>query len=178
LERGAAPAGAGVGDVQEVKFALVAFLDETILDPETDFPLRTQWEQNPLQLEHFNEHLAGVKFFEKLDRMLLDPERYVDVLEVYYLCLLLGYKGKYTLYLLEEQLQEVTGKVADRLRAAGRLKRNTLSPHWRQTDQPEAPAAPALATWVKVSVPAALMILLAGYIILYRLLSADITRVR
>src|SRR5690242_10830543 len=65
FERQSDQAGYREAAVQEVKFALAAFADETVLT--NDFPLRDQWEKNPLQLEYFGEHLAGVKFFERLD---------------------------------------------------------------------------------------------------------------
>ena len=75
LEAGAATLGCSYKHAQDVKFALVAFVDETILNPANQFPLRDEWERNPLQLEHFSEHLAGVKFFEKLDPMLPTSRR-------------------------------------------------------------------------------------------------------
>src|SRR5687768_8953916 len=49
------------------KFGLAAFVDETVLT--ANFPLRHEWEKNPLQLGFFGEQLAGNKFFEKLDSM-------------------------------------------------------------------------------------------------------------
>src|SRR4030095_9393368 len=54
--------------VQVSKFGLAAFFDETVLT--NNFPLRNEWEKNPLQLAYFGEQLAGVKFFEKLEAML------------------------------------------------------------------------------------------------------------
>ena len=56
------------------KFALASFVDETILT--NNFPLRSEWERNPLQLEYFGEQLAGNKFFDKLESML----RQIDVM--------------------------------------------------------------------------------------------------
>ena len=164
--------------VEAVKFALVAFVDETVLSPQNDFPLRKEWEQHPLQLEYFREHLAGVKFFERLDRMIENMEADVDVVEVYYLCLLLGFKGKYNIYLLEEQLKAVTANVADHLRRVGRLKMNALSAHWLATDQPEFPRDPGLPLWVKVGGPTTLGLLLVTYLVLFLLLRNDLSLVR
>ncbi|MGH9900615.1 MAG: type IVB secretion system protein IcmH/DotU, partial [Pyrinomonadaceae bacterium] len=113
LEQGAATLGVSHKHMQAVKFAMVAFVDETILNPANDFPLRDEWEKHPLQLEHFREHLAGEKFFERLDVMLKNIATDADVVEVYYLCLLLGYKGKYNIYLLEEQLRQIVRNVGD-----------------------------------------------------------------
>jgi type VI protein secretion system component VasF len=45
--------------------------------------------------------LAGVKFFDRLDAAMREIEARADVVEVYYLCLLFGYKGKYNISFLE-----------------------------------------------------------------------------
>ena len=165
--------------VEDVKFALVAFVDETVLSPSKDFPLRKEWEQLPLQLEYFREHLAGVKFFERLDGLLArDDAEAADVVEVYYLCLLLGFKGKYNFYLLEEQLKETIAGVADYLRRAGRLKPLALSAHWMANDQPELPRDQGLPPWVKVAAPGALLVLIVTYLVLYLLLRTDLQLVR
>src|SRR5215217_3787749 len=165
--------------IEAIKFALVAFIDETVLSPTNDFPLRKEWEQLPLQLEHFKEHLAGVKFFERLDGLLArDEAEAADVVEVYYLCLLLGFKGKYNFYLLEEQLKETIAGVADYLRRAGRLKPLALSAHWMANDQPELPRDRGLPPWVKVAAPGALLLLTVTYLVLYLLLRNDLNLVR
>ena len=46
--------------VQVSKFGLSAFVDETVLT--NNFPLRNEWEKNPLQLEYFGEQLDGFLF--------------------------------------------------------------------------------------------------------------------
>src|SRR5262245_8381879 len=79
--------------IQVSKFGLAAFVDETVLT--NNFPLKHEWEKNPLQLEYFGEQLAGNKFFEKLDSMVGQIEQTVDAVEVYYFCMLLGFKGRY-----------------------------------------------------------------------------------
>ncbi|HEY6329371.1 MAG TPA: DotU family type IV/VI secretion system protein, partial [Blastocatellia bacterium] len=132
--------------VQEVKFALAAFVDETVLTAR--FPLREEWEKQPLQLEYFGEHLAGVTFFDHLDRLIDAAESQADPLEVYYLCLLLGYKGKYKIY-YEDQLKIVIERVADALRRVNRLRDAGLSPHWRVNDQPEPVVDPGIPAWLR-----------------------------
>lgn len=136
--------------MKQVKFALAAFMDETILT--NDFPLKEEWEKYPLQLEYFGEHLAGVTFFERLKDMCQNHlDTMIDAIEVYYLCLLLGFKGKYKIY-LEHELKGVIETTADYLRKAGRLKSTDLSPHWLVEDQPEPPKKKKLPIWFKISV--------------------------
>jgi type VI secretion system protein ImpK len=159
--------------VKAVKFALAAFVDETVLSTTTNFPLREEWEKTPLQLEYFGEHLAGVKFFEALDEFLKHIETEADVVEVYYLCMLLGLKGKYKVY-MEDQLQTVIENVATHLRRVGRLQETELSPHWKVTDQPEPPKDPGLPLWAKIGAAVAFLFVVMIYIVLYFLLRSDL----
>jgi type VI secretion system protein ImpK len=147
MEQGAIALGYKEAQVQASKFALAAFTDETVLT--ADFPLRDEWEKNPLQLEYFGEHLAGKKFFERLDELMKDAESHADVIEVYYICMLVGYKGKYKIY-LEDQLKIVIEAVADCLRRVNRLRAVALSPHWKVSDQPEIVSADGLPLWAKI----------------------------
>jgi len=64
------------------KFGLAAFVDEAVLT--ANFPLRHEWEKNPLQLKFFGEQLAGNKFFDKLESMLPQIEVTQDAVEIYY----------------------------------------------------------------------------------------------
>ncbi len=178
LEQGGVQIRCNPRQVQDVKFALVAFVDETILSPKSNFALRGEWEQYPLQLEYFKEHLAGVKFFERLDNLLANIETEVDAVEVYYLCLLLGFKGKYNIYLLENELKDVIKKVEDQLRSVGRLIPTVLSAHWLAKDQPEIAPDRGLPLWLKIGASAALALALFMYLIFYFLLQSDLTVVR
>jgi type VI secretion system protein ImpK len=82
-------------DVRVAIFAVVAFLDESILNSHS--PVFADWTRKPLQEELFGVHVAGEIFFNNLDRLLArqDAEALADLLEVYQLCLLLGFRGRY-----------------------------------------------------------------------------------
>lgn len=95
VERVASAAGYDSRDVRDTHFAVVAFLDSVILNSKE--PIRVEWERRTLQQELFGQTDAGVVFFEKLDqfRSRRDTEQLADILEVYLLCLLLGFEGRY-----------------------------------------------------------------------------------
>lgn len=134
--------------VRLAKFALAAFIDETVLT--NNFPLKEEWEKYSLQLEYFGEHLAGNKFFDRLEAMLKQIDQAVDAVEVYYVCLLLGFKGKYAIY-MEDELTNVIRRTAEALQRAGRLRDVQLAPHAIVEDQPEPPKKhPFLPTWAYV----------------------------
>ena len=172
MERTAQISAHSEAQVQATKFALAAFADETVLT--ATFPLRDEWEKYPLQLEYFGEQLAGVKFFERLEELMKVPEENADVIEVYYLCLLIGYKGKYKIY-LEEKLKGVIENVAESLRRVNRLQSGELSPHWKITDQPERKRETAIPTWAKVSGVIALSLLVLFYLVFRFWLNSTVT---
>ncbi|OQY29380.1 MAG: hypothetical protein B6244_03980 [Candidatus Cloacimonetes bacterium 4572_55] len=70
-------------EIENAKFALISMMDEKV-----------NWTQQPLQLEHFNTPNAGEEFFERMEKVRGNSQ----VLEVFYLCLSLGFKGKYQIY--------------------------------------------------------------------------------
>jgi type VI secretion system protein ImpK len=82
-------------DVKLAAFAIVAFLDESVLTSRN--AVFSTWSRMPLQEELFGEHMAGETFFQYVQLLLSrrDSVETVDVLEVYYLCMLLGYRGRY-----------------------------------------------------------------------------------
>lgn len=95
VERDAAVAGYDSHDIRDTHFAVVAFLDAVILN--SNDPVRSEWERRTLQEELFDKTDAGVVFFEKLDhfQQRRDSPQLADLLEVYLLCLLLGFEGRY-----------------------------------------------------------------------------------
>ncbi len=81
-------------DMSELKYALAAFADEVIYH--SNWPGRTQWLNNPLQLQFFQENTAGDGFFERLDKLYSQRGR-DHVTQVYFVCLALGFQGKFRL---------------------------------------------------------------------------------
>ena len=154
--------------VQVSKFGLAAFVDETVLT--ANFPLRNEWEKNPLQLQYFGEQVAGNKFFEKLESMLGQIDVTVDAVEVYYFCMLLGFKGRYAIY-EQEKLLAIMQQTANALVKAGRIKPVELSPHWLANDQPKPPEKRGMPIWAKLGVFACLGIGFIVYLIMFLLSS-------
>jgi type VI secretion system protein ImpK len=83
-------AGYNDEDAKLMLYALAALADEVMMA--AGGVLRDYWQ--PLQLLLFNENVAGERFFEHLEKVRESPQR-IDVLRVYYLCLLFGFRGRY-----------------------------------------------------------------------------------
>jgi len=95
-DQDARQAGYAQGDVRYVLYAVVAFIDESILNSAQ--PMFRDWPRRPLQDELFGGHVGGEAFFQYLQQLMTrDPSQdLADVLEVYLLCLLLGFQGRYS----------------------------------------------------------------------------------
>ncbi|WP_111655396.1 type IVB secretion system protein IcmH/DotU [Isoalcanivorax indicus] len=87
-------------DVQQAKFALATFIDESVMA--SSWAHRMEWMSNPLQLQLFGEHLGGEAFFVRLAELRQRGEQSLDLLELYYVCLQLGFEGVYKLRGLEQ----------------------------------------------------------------------------
>lgn len=79
-------------DANDAKYAIAAFADEQIF--RSQWPGRHQWMGQPLQLLYFRENTAGEGFYRQMARLQSQPQR-AHVLEIYYLCLCLGFQGQY-----------------------------------------------------------------------------------
>ena len=101
-------------DVRLATFAVVAFLDESILN--SNSPIFADWPRMPLQEELFGVHTAGEMFFQCVDRLMAkgDAPLTADVLEIYALCLLLGFRGRYSIS-GQESLRSIATTVAEKL---------------------------------------------------------------
>ncbi len=115
-------------DVELATFASIAFLDESILNLRS--PVFADWPKQPLQELRYGHHMAGEIFFKNLSNLMgrNDSHELADLLEVYYLCLLLGFAGRYSLggkgdlYAIVQQ----TGDKIQRIRKTP----HELSPNW------------------------------------------------
>jgi type VI secretion system protein ImpK len=115
--------------IRDAIFAVVAFLDESILNSRN--PLFADWPRKPLQEELFGTHMAGEMYFQNLQRLVgqSDSPELADLLEVYYLCVLLGFAGRYSAG-NKGDLRGIMDAVGEKIwRVRGRVP--DLSPSWR-----------------------------------------------
>ena len=106
-------AGYAPEDVRLAAFAVVALLDESALN--STEPALAGWSRRPLQDELFGEHLAGERYFQYLDQLLARPDSppLADLLEVFGLVVLLGFRGRYALD--GGTLPALAGRVSERV---------------------------------------------------------------
>ncbi len=153
--------GCSAEDAQRATFAVVAFIDESVLNSRN--PVFADWPRLPLQEELYGGHMAGELFFRDLQAVLerMDSQATADLLEVYSLCLLLGYKGMYGAGAGGE-LSTILGRVREKLR---RIRGDSLllSPHKVLPAEPPPPARKDV--WVRRLALAAIAVFAAGVLL-------------
>lgn len=132
LETKARQADIPQDDVQQAKYAIAAFIDEMILT--SSWPLKDSWADKPLQLAYFNDFAAGEEFYNRIDA--LRGAKKNAVLEVYYLCLALGFRGKYVDLQGMEKKKVLMDTMLREIRGAGPVTPGTggLSSGWQPPD--------------------------------------------
>ena len=162
FERNAKKAGFNPDDVFDAKYAFCATVDEAILS--SRLSIRDTWERRPLQLTLFGDQLAGEHFFDKLDAARNGGAHRLHALEVFQMCLLLGFKGR---YLLEgpEKLGYLTAQLGEQI---AHIKGNSapFAPHWAVPDRVSHTLKRELPAWVLASIVA--LFGLVAYIALER----------
>jgi type VI secretion system protein ImpK len=116
-------------DVRVAVFAVVAFLDESIL--KMQIPVFVDWPRRPLQEEMFGVFIAGEIFFRNVDRLLQrnDSEALADLLELHEVCLLLGFRGRFSASGIAE-VRAIIGQIEEKIRRI-RGAVGPLSPPWQ-----------------------------------------------
>jgi type VI secretion system protein ImpK len=135
-------------DLYLAKYAYCALMDEMVLASQGS--LAESWRRSPLQLEMFGEQLAGEAFFDKLEALRAQGAPKVQVLEVFHMCLLMGFQGK---YLLEgsEKLGYLTARLGDEI-ATHKGQRAAFAPHAYAGDRIRHTLRADVPVWVLASV--------------------------
>jgi type VI secretion system protein ImpK len=156
--RAARKHNASPDDIDAAKYAFCAAVDEIIL--RSPFAIRDAWERRPLQLVLFGEQLAGENFFHRLESLRARGSAHLQALEVFHMCLLLGFQGR---YILEgsEKLNYLTARLGDEI-AHMKGKRGGFAPHAERPDQIVHKLRSDLPLWVLCSVFGLICVL--GYI--------------
>ncbi len=113
-------------DFDLARFAVFAWIDEAILS--SNWQEKDKWQSEQLQRIYYQTTAAGELFFDKLNQ--LGPQQN-QVREVYYLCLSLGFTGRYCNpgdEFLLEQLKNSNLKVLGGTSDIRTLEEKTLFP--------------------------------------------------
>jgi len=109
------------------RYVLCAITDEIICN--TSWGGQGQWDAFSL-LAAFNQDTHHQdKFFSIMERTIKEPALYIDLMELMYICLSMGYKGQYrTTEHSQYQLEQITNNLYKHIRAYRGSFSKTLSP--------------------------------------------------
>ncbi|NMX90799.1 MULTISPECIES: type IVB secretion system protein IcmH/DotU [unclassified Pseudomonas] len=148
--------------IMAARYVLCSVIDEAVVT--TAWGSQSDWSQISLLSRFHNETFGGEKFFELLERLSRDPIKHLAMLELMYLCLALGFEGKYRV--MERGLLQLDG-IRDALyRQINHVRGDApLDSGARQspTRKPRKAMRIVSATWVWAFVVMGLVILYAGF---------------
>lgn len=147
FEKTARAGGADAETVSTARYLLCTLIDETVLG--TPWGNESIWSEQTLLAKFHREAWGGEKFFSILDYLLQEPARYIDLLELVYLCLAMGFEGKYR---VQEQGSRKLESIHEHLlytirEIRGEFERD-LSPHWRGVEDRRNPLVRYVPLWV------------------------------
>lgn len=154
-----------VGSSQETvltaRYLLCTAIDESVLG--TPWGSESDWASQSLLSTFHNETWGGEKFFQVMDNMMNEPSRNLEILELIYICLAFGFKGKYGIsdrgnsQLLEIQDNLYRTIVMQR----GEFERE-LSPHWRGVQDTRFSLVKYVPLWVVAALAGVLLFIVYG----------------
>lgn len=158
VDRQAKTLGASSDDVHAARYAFCAAVDEIIL--RSTYKVREAWQTRPLQLRLFGDQLAGEHFFQKLEHLRTRGAPHLQALEVFHMCLLMGFQGRYAID-GEEKLKFMCATLGNEI-ARMRGSTRAFAPHAERPDQVANKLRGDLSLWVLTAVFA--LAGLCGYI--------------
>ncbi len=150
------------------RYVLCTALDEMVLN--TPWGSSSIWSKQSLLITFHKEAWGGERFFLLLERLMQDPAGNLHMLELMYICLALGFEGKY--HVMDggrSQVEEVRERVYRAIRMQRGEFERELSPHWRGVEDKRNPLIRLIPLWVVGALAG--LILLALFITLSVLLN-------
>ena len=151
--------GASREQAKIATYYICSLIDQTVLN--TPWGNQSDWGHHSLLNRFHNEAWGGERFFQILDRLLQRPAQNLNLLELAYLCLSLGFEGKYRtmengMRALEQLRQELYLQIQ---RAKGDPERD-LSIRWQGLRDLRNPLIRYVPLWVLTVVAGLLLMLI------------------
>ncbi|MFT4066117.1 type VI secretion system protein TssL, long form [Paraburkholderia sp.] len=137
--------------VAVVRYALCTALDEAA--NRTRWGGGGAWATRSLLIAFEGEVDGGEKFFLLIGRMATDPQEYIDVLEVLYRILGLGFEGRYSVIVDgSRHLEQIRQRLLTLISGARDTLRLELSPHWRGEEPGKMRLLRSVPVWVTAGI--------------------------
>lgn len=149
--------------VLTARYLLCTVVDEVVLT--TPWGTASGWSQHSLLSLFHKETFGGEKCFVILQRMLEAPAAHLELLELFYLCLSLGFQGKYRLVQRgHEQLEQIRDNLYHTIEGHRPAMERDLAPHWQGCVERKTRLIHYIPLWVIASVVFGLLVVTySGY---------------
>lgn len=145
------------------RYCLCCVLDEAVLN--TNWGSQSFWTHDSLLNSFYASSQGGDTFFRQLDDCLAQPNKHLDLLELMYVCLSLGFLGQYR---LEKNGHEAHRKLRKQivavLKSHGRVLHQELSNKIEQHILNGSPLYERAPMWVVCAVTSALLVCIFMYL--------------
>lgn len=149
FERRVTPLGLPLQRMRAARYALCATVDDIVLN--TPWGSRSSWTQRSMVATFHNEVVGGDRFWDLLNQLKQDAAVNLDLLELLYLCITLGFEGKYRV--MQRGASELIMVREDLYRLIrnnrGDFERG-LSPHWEGVKAGHRPLREIIPHWMVV----------------------------
>ena len=142
------------------RYLICSALDEAVLN--TPWGSESPWSRRTLLSIFYNETSGGEKSFTILERLRERPAENRDILELFYICLSLGFEGKYRLMARgRDALDQLCDELFRTIRNHRGENERILSPSWQGVGKVKSTLSDFVPMWVVVV--CALVIIVLGY---------------
>lgn len=143
------------------RYVLCTIIDEFVLS--TPWGAESIWRNRSLLRVFHQETSGGEKFFLLLNKLIKDPARNIDLLELMYVCLALGFEGRYR---VEADGSSTLEAIRENLYRTIRNQRGdyetALSPKWEGLDKTLEGKGSRFPAWAMVAIAVAVSSLAYG----------------
>lgn len=151
-------AGVVQEDALVARYLLCTFFDSAVLN--TPWGAQSDWSGQSLLVMFHKEKSGGEKFFQILERISAQPARYIDLIELQYVCLALGYEGMYRIDDRgQSRLAELQHNLNRTIRDARQLKDEALSVNWKGVEDKRNPIFRYIPWWIVACVGLAILVI-------------------
>ncbi|MFY3384140.1 DotU family type VI secretion system protein [Paracidovorax sp. MALMAid1276] len=162
FERHAGAAGVPIETVIGARYCLCTVVDEAAA--QTPWGGSGVWPKFSLLVALHNETWGGEKFFQLLAKLVQTPHQHIDLIELMYFCLMLGFEGRYRV--IENgrsQLETLKARLLALIESTRGDRSSALSLRWKGEERKAAPPWTMVPLWVAT----ALTLLLAFMLFLW-----------
>ncbi|KLN52220.1 DotU family type VI secretion system protein [Variovorax paradoxus] len=121
------------------------------------------WSSQSLLVMFHNETWGGEKFFQLLSRLVQNPQQHLQLIELIYFCLAMGFEGRFRVIDNgRTQLETLKQRLLQIIRQARGEIAVPLSPHWQDASAPVRRTRNWVPLWAVGAVAAVLLVLVFG----------------